>query len=182
VAAAVDSLGGPANEADIAGFVHRHFSKELAAKQDLLEAAASPEAARFRRLTPASLDLLAAEGAGLDDGSGSDEAVTVARTGPSRAALDSGERTSPAARRDAVTIPMQPSVARFDSEPPVEAADPDPIDPASVAPPVPEPIEPAPTEAIRHRQRWRGTPPWMPRLALLFAGVCGIAALLYWLL
>jgi hypothetical protein len=103
---------------------------------------------------------------------------------------------------------MQPGVARFDSEPP-DTGDPptepfgsvfsqsaqEPLvpeamrhpiaaparDPAAVAPPVPEPIEPGRTEAVRRTTRWRGAPPWLPALALLFAGVCGIAALLYWL-
>jgi hypothetical protein len=106
---------------------------------------------------------------------------------------------------------MQPGVARLDSEPPLDTGDPptEPIeplgsfvpqpvrepfvpeaipepfparDPAAAAPATPEPIDPGRTEAIRRANRWRGVPPWLPALALVFAGVCGVAALLYWLL
>jgi eukaryotic-like serine/threonine-protein kinase len=216
VVAGVESIGGPASEKEIARFLHAHFSKELAAKQELLEAASSPDAARLRRLAPASLDLLGSDAAAEESGAGDDD-ITRARPGPSRAALEVGAAEpagaeAPAARkksgrREAPTIPMHGGVARLDSEPPVSAAAdggdptepiepyqpppamPEPVapppeiaDPAAVAPATPEPIEPARTETVRRPNRWRGTPPWLPALALVFAGVCGLAALLYWLL
>ncbi|HEU5057219.1 MAG TPA: serine/threonine-protein kinase [Kofleriaceae bacterium] len=197
VAAALESMNGPAGADEIARYVHAHFSKELAAKQDLLEAAAAPDGARLARLPPDALDLLGTDG---EPGSGpGDDEVTSARPGPPRAAVDLGDIDGvvarPAARRDAVTIPMQAGVARLGSAPAAEDEPPEPPGAAAAPPetepvpvpvpppePVPPPIEPARTEAIRRPARWRMAPPWLPGLALLFAGACGLAALLYYFL
>ena len=202
VAAAMESLGGPAGDQEIARYVHAHFNKELAAKQDLLEAAAAPVGTRLPRLPPDSLDLLGAEG-DPDEGTGDDD-ITRARPGPSRVALDFGDGVvqKPSGRREAVTIPMQAGVARLGSQPEPARADDTPMppgaeaappapEPAAPAPPaaapgapepVPQPIEPARTEAIRRPVRWQTTPAWLPALALVLAGVCGLAALLYYFL
>jgi serine/threonine-protein kinase len=209
VVVGVESIGGPADEKEIERYLHAHFGKELSAKQELLEAASSPDAARLRRLAPASLDLLGSDGPATEESGAGDDDITQARPGPSRAALEVGVAQEPAARkqsgrREAPTIPMHGGVARLDSEPPLSAgadggdptepfqqpaAMPEPVaappeiaDPAAVAPATPEPIEPAKIESLRRSNRWRGTPPWLPALALVFAGVCGLAALLYWLL
>jgi hypothetical protein len=204
VAVAMESIGGPASETEIARYVHAHFNKELAAKQDLLEAAASTDPSRFRRLTPASLDLL-----GADGGSAGDDDVTVARPGPSRVALDLGgidePVRKPSSRREAVTVPMHAGVARLETAPaaarieeeaaaapiddepvtepiePLRPAAPREEEPSARAESVPEPIEPAPTEAVRRPSRWGG-PRWLPGLALVSAGLFGIAALIYWLM
>jgi eukaryotic-like serine/threonine-protein kinase len=212
VAVAMESIGGPAGEEEIARYVHAHFNKELAAKQDLLEAAASPDSLRLRRLTPASLDLLGADGGepGRDDGAAGDDEITRARPGPSRVALDLGgvgdePMRTPSSRREAVTVPMHAGVARLETAPvaapieeataaPIEDEDPvtEPIEPLPPAAPreeepparadsVPEPIEPAPTEAVRRPARFGG-PRWLPGLALVSAGLFGIAALIYWLM
>ena len=80
---------------------------------------------------------------------------------------------------------MHAAVARLETAPvlsPAVAAAGPPPEIADPAEPTPEPIEPAKTESMRRPNRWRGTPPWLPALALVFAGVCGLAALLYWLL
>ena len=190
ITAAMESMAGPADDQEIARFVHAHFSKELTAKQDLLEAAAAPEGSRLRRLAPDSLDLLSADDPDEDgDGVGDDD-VTVARPGPSRVALDlagDGEVRKPSGRRDAVTVPMQAGVARLDtpSEPPrAPRPSPEPVRAAAAPPapePVPHPIEPAPTEPLRSPVRWRASPPWLPALALLFGGLCVLAALLYYI-
>jgi eukaryotic-like serine/threonine-protein kinase len=197
VGAAMESLGGPADDQEIARYVHAHFNKELAAKQDLLEAAATPAGARMPRLPPHSLDLLGGDG-DADDGTGDDD-VTRARPGPSRASLDlaDGRVQKPSGRQNAVTVPMQAGVARLGSQPEPARGDDTPMPPgAAAAPPgpeavsreanqpdsVPQPIEPAPTESIRRPVRWKTTPPWLPALALLFAGACGLAALLYYFL
>jgi serine/threonine-protein kinase len=188
---AMGSIAGPADDQEIARYVHRHFSKELTAKQDLLEAAAAPEGSTLRRLAPDSLDLLSADGDPDDgaDGVGDDD-VTVARPGPSRVALDvagdgDGVVRKPSGRRDAVTVPMQAGVARLDtpSDPP-RTTRPAPERTAAAPPapePVPHPIEPAPTEPLRRPVRWRASPPWLPALALLFGGLCVLAALLYYI-
>ena len=203
----MESLGGPAGDQEIARYVHAHFNKELAAKQDLLEAAAAPAGARIPRLPPDSLDLLGGEADADDHGGTGDDDITRARPGPSRAALEVADGTvkKPSGRREAVTIPMQAGVARLASEP--EPARPDDEGPRPVgegvgaareARPggttrdraaeragennVPQPIEPAPTESIRRPVRWRTTPPWLPALALAFAAACGLAALLYYVL
>ena len=190
ITAAMESMAGPADDQEIARFVHAHFSKELTAKQDLLEAAAAPEGSRLRRLAPDSLDLLSADDPDEDgDGVGDDD-VTVARPGPSRRALDlAGDDVvrKPSGRRDAVTVPMQAGVARLDtpSEPPrAPRPPPEPVRAAAAPPapePVPHPIEPAPTEPLRSPVRWRASPPWLPALALLFGGLCVLAALLYYI-
>ena len=190
ITAAMESMAGPADDQEIARFVHAHFSKELTAKQDLLEAAAAPEGSRLRRLAPDSLDLLSADDPDEDgDGVGDDD-VTVARPGPSRRALDlAGDDVvrKPSGRRDAVTVPMQAGVARLDtpSEPPrAPRPSPEPVRAAAAPPapePVPHPIEPAPTEPLRSPVRWRASPPWLPALALLFGGLCVLAALLYYI-
>ena len=190
ITAAMESMAGPADDQEIARFVHAHFSKELTAKQDLLEAAAAPEGSRLRRLAPDSLDLLSADDPDEDgDGVGDDD-VTVARPGPSRRALDlAGDDVvrKPSGRRDAVTVPMQAGVARLDtpSEPPrAPRPPPEPVRAAAAPPapePVPHPIEPAPTEPLRRPVRWRASPPWLPALALLFGGLCVLAALLYYI-
>ena len=193
VTAAMESLGGPASPEEIARYIHVRFSKELEAKEDLLEAAAAPDGARLRRLAPASLDLL---GSDDDEGTGDDD-ITRARPGPARAELALGDEPEPPRRRSdraaAVTIPMQAAVARLGTDPEPPRADPTPTpiptrepvgaDAAPPAPePVPQPIEPARTESVRRPARWRGAPPWLPGLALLLIGVCAAAALLYWLL
>ena len=186
---AMGSMDGLADDQEIARYVHAHFSKELTAKQDLLEAAAAPEGSNLRRLAPDSLDLLGADG---DPDEGADEVgdddVTVARPGPPRAALDlagDGVVRKPSGRRDAVTVPMQAGVARLDtpSDPPrAPRPTPEPADAAPPAPePVPQPIEPAPTEPLRRPVHWRASPPWLPALALLFGGLCVVAALLYYI-
>ncbi|HEY8142228.1 MAG TPA: hypothetical protein VIG06_06140, partial [Kofleriaceae bacterium] len=123
------------------------------------------------------------------DGVGDDD-VTVARPGPSRVALDvagdgDGVVRKPSGRRDAVTVPMQAGVARLDtpSDPP-RTTRPAPERTAAAPPapePVPHPIEPAPTEPLRRPVRWRASPPWLPALALLFGGLCVLAALLYYI-
>ena len=207
VVAAMQSAGGAADETEIARYVHAHFSKELAAKQDLVEAAAAPDGSRLRRLTPPSIDLIEAEQG--DDGSASDDEITRARPGPSRVALDLGDGgvaggdpiRQPSARREAVTIPMNAAVARFETAPvlstavaaaepapepepePEPAPEPEPVAPAPSprAESVPEPIEPARTESVRRPGRW-GAPIWLPALALVCIGLFAVAALLYFLL
>jgi serine/threonine-protein kinase len=57
--AAVEPLGGPSSDPELASYLHQHFSKELGGKQELLELASAPEDARGRRMTPAVIDLQA---------------------------------------------------------------------------------------------------------------------------
>ena len=227
VVAALSSIGGPAAETEIARYVNAHFSKELAAKQDLLEAAAAPDGSRLRRLAPESLDLLGGDTT-EPDGEGpprDDDEITEARPGPPPGALEVGEASDGAARkvsgrRDAVTIPMHAAVARLETEPVLAAAvaaadsaaslpvavDPGELEaaarpaavaaapavapaPAAAATPVaapretgaamPEPLDLPATEAVGAPVRW---PRALPGLALLFAGLFGLAALLYWLM
>ena len=45
VTEAIADRGGPASEKEVAAYVHAHFSKELAAKQELLDVAVAPEGA-----------------------------------------------------------------------------------------------------------------------------------------
>ncbi len=179
VATAMESMAGPAGNAEIARYLHAHFGKELSAKQDLLEAAAAPEGSRLRRLAPDSLDALVSDG-DPDDGGASDDEITRARPGPSRVALDlggAGGGEEPA--RDPEPEP-EPAP---EPEPP-RASAPEPVGPAAAPPapePVPEPIEPGRTEPLRREARWRGGPPWLPAVALACVALFGLATLLYWL-
>jgi serine/threonine protein kinase len=154
---AVSAIGGPATPDEIARYVHAHFSKELAAKQTLLEAAAAPDGAQLPRVE--SLDL------GDDAGPPEVEDDEVTTAMPPRPPAVSGEIAELDRSRSA-TVPISPGVARLDT-----AAEPNETA-ALIEPP----------ERRSGAIARQSTPAWLPGFALLCAGVFGLAALIYWLL
>src|SRR5690606_18274992 len=117
VTEAVADLGGPASAAEVGRYIQAHFSKELAAKQELLALASGAA-------TSPSSRAAAGGTAPLPQPSDDDEdlEITVARPPRSRARPrpTSGEINLALRAPRSETVPLHPGIARLDGGAPAK--------------------------------------------------------------